>query len=213
MDADGVTEARVLADGAHEEAPPLEADDVTDVLADDDAHEEAPPTEADAVLLLDAPESPESALENGSEAPEAAAGSEPSADRNDKPVNIDGTISARAADVRTYQGLPPHGLDDEQIEKLFGAIDEMRRVSRGCDYSLFGWRLVYTLRRAPGSSTRGDIMVVDPRDGQKIFSTLGLKRKLGFALQTKHTRPLTASKCTHRHLTSGLCHPARERPR
>ena len=41
-----------------------------------------------------------------------------------------------------------------------------------------GWNVVFTLRGGC-SSTRGDLMVVDPRDGQKIFSIVSLKRKLG----------------------------------
>ena len=109
------------------------------------------------------------------------------------PVTRDGNISTRAADVRPYAGLTPHGLDDSQLQQLFQAIEDMKRRRARCpshaspklalqapfprtadpssakntDTVLFGWRLIYTLR-APGSSTRGDMAVHDPRDGQKM---------------------------------------------
>ena len=65
------------------------------------------------------------------------------------------------------------------ISSLLAAVDEMRRSAKNVDKTFLGWRLTYLLRKCPGSSTRGDMMVQDPRDGQKIFSVVGLKRKLG----------------------------------
>ncbi|KAL1521940.1 hypothetical protein AB1Y20_021588 [Prymnesium parvum] len=94
------------------------------------------------------------------------------------PLNADGTISCRSQDVRIYEGLAPHGLSEAQLEQLLTSVNEAKRSSKAVDKTLFGWRIVYTLR-GPGSASRGDMMVVDPRDEQKIFSMVGLKRKLG----------------------------------
>ena len=43
---------------------------------------------------------------------------------------------------------------------------------------VLGWTLTYTLR-PPGACSRGDLLIVDPRDEQKIFSVISFKRKLG----------------------------------
>ena len=66
---------------------------------------------------------------------------------------------------------------EEQAEALIKAVEAMRRRDVGTDELVHGWRLVYTLR-APGGASRGDMCAIDPRDGQKIFSLVGLKRKL-----------------------------------
>ena len=53
----------------------------------------------------------------------------------------------------------------------------MRRRNKNTDEFVHGWRLIYALRDGR-SSTRGDMTAIDPRDGQKIFSLIGVKRKL-----------------------------------
>ena len=64
-----------------------------------------------------------------------------------------------------------------QVEELLTAVEAMRRRPHDTDEMCHGWRLMYTLR-GPGASSRGDMAVVDPIDGQKIFSMVGLQRKL-----------------------------------
>lgn len=98
--------------------------------------------------------------------------------QNEKPMTSAGEISNAASDVRVYDGLPAHGLDQAQIDELFAAVHEMKSKSSASNFFKHGWQLIYTLR-TPGSSTRGDMCVIDPRDGQKIFSIVGLRRKLG----------------------------------
>jgi hypothetical protein len=86
---------------------------------------------------------------------------------------------SRACDVRLYDGLPPHGLSDEQIEEVLEEVRRCKKAARASDKTIHGWRVMYTLRRHGTAANRGDICVIDPRDGQKIFSTVGLERKMG----------------------------------
>ena len=72
----------------------------------------------------------------------------------------------------------PAVLDDAQKERLLAAIEEMRRSSRNVNMRCLGWHLEYTLRKN-GGTTRGDMLAVDPADGQKLFSIVSVKRKLG----------------------------------
>ena len=72
----------------------------------------------------------------------------------------------------------PAVLDDAQKERLLAAIEEMRRSSRNVNTRCLGWHLEYTLRKN-GGTTRGDMLAVDPADGQKLFSIVSVKRKLG----------------------------------
>ena len=69
------------------------------------------------------------------------------------------------------------GLSDDQlVVGLLAAIDAVRNDAQECDFFLFGWQIRYKLRR--GSYERGDYTMVDPRDGQRIYSMVGLIRKL-----------------------------------
>ena len=67
-----------------------------------------------------------------------------------------------------------HELTDAQAEELLAAVEAMRRRPSNTDEYLHGWRLIYSLRAA-GSSSRGDMTAIDPRDGQKIYSLVGLR--------------------------------------
>ena len=80
-----------------------------------------------------------------------------------------------AADTPSCSEASP----DEHKEQLLAAIDAMRASTKNVTTSCLGWSLTYTLRKQPGSSTRGDMMVIDPSDGQKLFSIVSIKRKLG----------------------------------
>ena len=81
-----------------------------------------------------------------------------------------------------YLGLgialnPTRVFSDEEVEEIFHAVELMRRRSVTTDQIVHGWRLQFTLRGV-GSSTRGDMCATDPRDGQRIFSVVGMRRKL-----------------------------------
>jgi hypothetical protein len=86
---------------------------------------------------------------------------------------------SRACDVRQYAGLPPHGLSNEQMDEVLEEVQRSKRAGRASDKTVHGWRVMYTLRRQGTTANRGDICVIDPRDGQKIYSIVGLERKMG----------------------------------
>ena len=78
-----------------------------------------------------------------------------------------------------YEGLTPHGLSEAQIDELFEAIAAMRKAAKATEFVKHGWTLQWKVRQNQGGSTRGDMCIIDPRDGQKIYSIVGLKRKMG----------------------------------
>ena len=78
-----------------------------------------------------------------------------------------------------YAGLTPHGLSEAQIDELFEAIAAMRKAAKATEFVKHGWTLQWKVRQNQGGSTRGDMCIIDPRDGQKIYSIVGLKRKMG----------------------------------
>ena len=87
------------------------------------------------------------------------------------------TGAAAAAAATAARSRRRAGLTEQQVEELLTAVEAMRRRPHDTDEWCHGWRLIYTLR-GPGASARGDMTVVDPLDGQKIFSLVGLQRKL-----------------------------------
>ena len=60
--------------------------------------------------------------------------------------------------------------------KLLNAIEEMRSTGAEDEREVCGWKLQYSRR---GAGMRGDMVAVDPRDGEKLQSIVGIKRKLG----------------------------------
>ena len=110
----------------------------------------------------------------GVEDPSALPGAADGAAENGEGSGEGGEASSAAAGPKP---LPPHDLSDAQIEELITAIEQMRRRNKNTDEYVHGWRLIYTLRGG-NSSTRGDMTAIDPRDGQKIFSLVGVRRKL-----------------------------------
>ena len=76
------------------------------------------------------------------------------------------------------QAEPTQDLTDAEIEELFAAVEVMRKAPSNTDKWVHGWRLIFTLRGRPGSSTRGDMTAIDPRDGQKLYSIVSMRRKL-----------------------------------
>ena len=43
----------------------------------------------------------------------------------------------------------------------------------------FGWELQFNVRKYGGGTMRTDICVIDPKDREKIYSVVGVYRKLG----------------------------------
>ncbi|KAL1524033.1 hypothetical protein AB1Y20_018947 [Prymnesium parvum] len=75
------------------------------------------------------------------------------------------------------EGATPAGeLSDEQKEAILEEIARMRKVIRNQEKLLFGWKLQFTVRACDKS--RADLCCVPP-SGEKIFSVIGVKRKLG----------------------------------
>ena len=67
-------------------------------------------------------------------------------------------------------------LSNAQIEELLGAIETMRKVIHNQRQMVHGWQLEFVVRR--NDPARGDICIIPP-SGEKIFSVIGVKRKLG----------------------------------
>ena len=82
-------------------------------------------------------------------------------------------------DVELSDAAPtpaPEPLTAEQGEELVAAIDEIRKANRNVTRRLHGWTLEWKTR--PRGTQRGDLCAIDPRDGQKLFSTASVQRKL-----------------------------------
>ncbi|MDC0526039.1 hypothetical protein OAO87_03475 [bacterium] len=69
----------------------------------------------------------------------------------------------------------------EQHAELLAAIEGVRSASATRTLVLHGWSITWSVRPGHGSKVRGDLCIVDPRDGQKLYSVVALKRKLGLA--------------------------------
>ena len=176
--------------------PSPEADAATAMQVEDDAavadeapKEETPGHDVGAVVSTGGEEANENVVPDVAEVNEAEAtadaGGEKTADAGGEkttaraeeaggpsaPANppLRGPISNSVADVRVYPGLPPHGLTEEQITELFDAVQRMKSKSSNQNFVKHGWQCLYVLRSS-GSATRGDMCVIDPRDGQRILS-------------------------------------------
>ena len=75
-------------------------------------------------------------------------------------------------------GPPPPPLTTEQGDELLAAIAEMRKSSKTLKREVHGWALTWTTRGKAGAKVRGDLLAIDPRDGQKLFSSASIERKL-----------------------------------
>ena len=78
----------------------------------------------------------------------------------------------------------PAELNEQHAEELLAAVNAIRRSTRNVEEKLHGWTLIYNLRTERslirnGTNIRGDMTAIDPQDGQKFFSVVGLKRRLG----------------------------------
>ena len=77
------------------------------------------------------------------------------------------------------------------------ALDLMRTAPCSQQIERHGWSISYTLRK-PGSSMRGDIHIVDPRDGAKLYSIIAFKRKVGLVDPAEPTRIIRRGQPRHR---------------
>ena len=76
----------------------------------------------------------------------------------------------------------PTLLSEAQRNEIVDAVKQMVKAGKRYSAVLHGWDLKYNLRKT-GTAVRGDMCAIDPRDGQKIFSQLALKRKLQVAVE------------------------------
>ena len=76
----------------------------------------------------------------------------------------------------------PTLLSEAQRNEIVDAVKQMVKAGKRYSAVLHGWDLKYNLRKT-GTAVRGDMCAIDPRDGQKIFSQIALKRKLQVAVE------------------------------
>ena len=67
-------------------------------------------------------------------------------------------------------------LTAEQAQELLDKVDEMRKKRSNGSFTHLGWKMTWSWR-----ASHGDMCVIDPTDGSKIHSVIGLKRRLGLA--------------------------------
>ena len=118
-------------------------------------------------------EAPADAMPPATEGDEQPAKEEENDDDDDafeKPLTTTGNISNAASDVRIYEGLPSHGMDETQIDELFKAVHEMRAKTSNQNFFVHGWQLIYPLR-APGASSRGDMTCAPPARSPRPTTT------------------------------------------
>jgi hypothetical protein len=70
-------------------------------------------------------------------------------------------------------------LSEAQAASLFAAIEEARQATSNVQRSLYGFQISWILR-PKGGATRGDLLVIVP-GGERLYSIVSLKRKLGLA--------------------------------
>ena len=80
------------------------------------------------------------------------------------------------------------GADESGAEAIVRTMEEIRRAGRNANRTFSGWQLSYTVRK-DGGYVRGDMCAIDPADGQKIFSVIGMKRKLGLVAMASEPAP------------------------
>eukprot|EP00967_Tisochrysis_lutea_P014457 scaffold16223_cov27-Tisochrysis_lutea.AAC.4 len=83
---------------------------------------------------------------------------------------------------REASGLEP--LTTEQAKELIEEIEGLRAAGVSREAWKHGWFIGFSVRRPTGAKSsrgapRGDLNVVDPRDGAKYASVVSIKRKLG----------------------------------
>ena len=112
----------------------------------------------------------------GASAPQVEGASAPEVESTDVPM-------VEGASVPEVEGMATESVPllPEETTKLLDAIEEMRSTGAEKEREVCGWKLQYSRR---GAGMRGDMVAVDPRDGEKLQSIVGIKRKLGI-----HTDP------------------------
>ena len=80
--------------------------------------------------------------------------------------------------------------DEAQKQEIVEAIKHIRTSKKNAKIVVHGFRIEWTLRDKRHSSMRGDLVMIDPRDGQKLFSVVSVQRKLGLVAPVEpSTRP------------------------
>lgn len=70
------------------------------------------------------------------------------------------------------------GLGDTEQE-LLAAVEDVRGSHTSQTIIVHGWKITWSVRPGHQSVARGDLCIVDPRDGHKFYSVISLKRRLG----------------------------------
>lgn len=116
-----------------------------------------------------------------------------------------------APPAEPYPPSEAYGLSGEQVAEMIGAVKNLKKSAhskQACEPAsqtcaarpglpslrsgesslspvsqivLFGWELHVNVRRLGGTAMRCDIMIIEPKNGAKIYSIIGLKRRLGVA--------------------------------
>ena len=66
-----------------------------------------------------------------------------------------------------------------QCEELLNAVEAIRVSPTSTTQVVNGWSINWSVRPGNSAAVRGDLCIVDPQDGQRIYSLVALKRKLG----------------------------------
>ena len=108
-----------------------------------------------------------------------ATGEDAAADRTadtvEEAVEEDNLAAVQTVEMGTAAPTP---LTVAQMEDVLSAVVQLRASVKSTKAVVHGWVLEWTMRK-PGSTTKGDLLAVDPRDGQPYMSQVAIKRKLG----------------------------------
>ena len=78
----------------------------------------------------------------------------------------------------------------DQAMEVISALEQLKASAETASEVCHGWSLSYRMRQpkkgSPGPAKAGDFVIIDPRDNRKIFSILGVKRKLGLIAPEDH---------------------------
>ena len=110
------------------------------------------------------------------QAPQVEGASAPEVESTDVPmVEGAGAPELESTDVPMVEGAGAPEVEGmgteavpllpEETTKLLNAIEEMRSTGAENEREVCGWKLQYSRR---GAGMRGDMVAVDPRDGEKL---------------------------------------------
>ena len=105
----------------------------------------------------------------------------PAADRRTS-ATPHATNSVREARGELVVPAPLTLVPTGEAEEVVATLERMQNDRESQRDECHGWVISYAVRSkqyAKESKKRGDFVVTDPRDGERLFSILGVKRKLG----------------------------------